>query len=75
MNHAVIGCFGTALSILSFGLSRHVPAMIVTRALSGVLNGNVSVIVRENDQLYDSKKLMLYPPLESSLWRVDRLYQ
>ncbi|KAF7327393.1 Major facilitator superfamily multidrug-resistance DHA1 sub-family [Mycena kentingensis (nom. inval.)] len=40
----LIGLFGTALSILSFGLSRSFWALVVSRCLCGLLNGNVGVM-------------------------------
>ncbi|KAJ7217117.1 major facilitator superfamily domain-containing protein [Mycena pura] len=40
----VIGLFGTALSMLCFGMSRTFWALVVSRCLTGLLNGNVGVM-------------------------------
>ncbi|KAG8737253.1 hypothetical protein FRC10_008403 [Ceratobasidium sp. 414] len=39
----MFGLFGLALSIFSFGLSKSFGGLVVSRALSGVLNGNMGV--------------------------------
>jgi MFS family permease len=38
------GIFGLALSLLCFGLSRSFLAIVVSRSLAGLLNGNVGVL-------------------------------
>ncbi|KAJ7888173.1 major facilitator superfamily domain-containing protein [Mycena olivaceomarginata] len=40
----VIGLFGTALSMFCFGMSRTFWALVVSRCLTGLLNGNVGVM-------------------------------
>lgn len=40
----MIGSLGVALSMICFGLSRTLMTMIVSRALSGLLNGNIGVV-------------------------------
>ncbi|KAJ7183249.1 major facilitator superfamily transporter [Mycena filopes] len=40
----MIGLFGTAASILCFGLSRTFGALVVSRCLCGLLNGNIGVM-------------------------------
>ncbi|RMZ91434.1 hypothetical protein DV736_g1325, partial [Chaetothyriales sp. CBS 134916] len=40
----IMGLIGTAISMLSFGFSTSLPAVILSRALGGLLNGNVGVL-------------------------------
>ncbi|KAJ7056706.1 major facilitator superfamily domain-containing protein [Mycena amicta] len=40
----LVGLFGTAVSILSFGLSRTFLGLVISRCLCGLLNGNVGVM-------------------------------
>lgn len=40
----LIGLLGLALSMLFFGLSRTFPALVASRSLVGLLNGNVGVL-------------------------------
>ena len=40
----LVGLSGLALSMLCFGLSRTFPALIASRSLVGLLNGNVGVL-------------------------------
>ena len=40
----ILGLIGTALSMVSFGFARSLPAAIIARALGGLLNGNVGVL-------------------------------
>ncbi|KAG6906075.1 hypothetical protein DXG01_016039 [Tephrocybe rancida] len=49
----LIGLFGTALSILSFGLSRTFWALVVSRCLCGLLNGNSGVMKSVMGELTD----------------------
>jgi MFS family permease len=39
-----MGLSGLALSMLCFGLSRSFPAVVISRSLAGLLNGNVGVL-------------------------------
>ncbi|KAJ7746311.1 major facilitator superfamily domain-containing protein [Mycena metata] len=49
----MIGLFGTALSILCFGLSRTFGALVVSRCLCGLLNGNIGVMKSAMGDLTD----------------------
>ncbi|KAJ7284450.1 major facilitator superfamily domain-containing protein [Mycena rebaudengoi] len=40
----LIGLFGTALSMICFGLSRTFWALVISRCLTGLLNGNIGVM-------------------------------
>lgn len=40
----LIGLLGLTLSMLCFGLSRSFPALVASRSLVGLLNGNVGVL-------------------------------
>ncbi|KAL5641759.1 hypothetical protein ACGC1H_002018 [Rhizoctonia solani] len=50
----LLGLFGLAFSIVSFGLSRTFIGLVVSRALSGALNGNAGVIKSIVAELTDS---------------------
>ncbi|PFH48539.1 hypothetical protein AMATHDRAFT_49462 [Amanita thiersii Skay4041] len=49
----LLGLFGTTLSMLSFGLSRTFWALITSRALCGLLNGNLSVMKSAMGEITD----------------------
>ncbi|KAJ7039693.1 major facilitator superfamily transporter [Mycena alexandri] len=49
----MIGLFGTASSILCFGLSRTFGALVVSRCLCGLLNGNIGVMKSAMGDLTD----------------------
>ncbi|KAG6906441.1 hypothetical protein DXG01_013924 [Tephrocybe rancida] len=49
----LIGLFGTVLSILSFGLSRTFWALVASRCLCGLLNGNSGVMKSAMGELTD----------------------
>ncbi|KAJ7679068.1 major facilitator superfamily transporter [Mycena polygramma] len=49
----IIGLFGTASSILFFGLSRTFGALVASRCLCGLLNGNVGVMKSAMGDLTD----------------------
>ncbi|KAJ7911436.1 major facilitator superfamily transporter [Mycena leptocephala] len=49
----MIGLFGTASSILCFGLSRTFAALVVSRCLCGLLNGNIGVMKSAMGDLTD----------------------
>ncbi|KAJ7116527.1 major facilitator superfamily domain-containing protein, partial [Mycena epipterygia] len=49
----MIGLFGTAASILCFGLSRTFWALVVSRCLCGLLNGNIGVMKSAMGDLTD----------------------
>ncbi|QRW18662.1 major facilitator superfamily transporter [Rhizoctonia solani] len=50
----LLGLFGLAFSIVSFGLSRTFIGLVISRALSGALNGNAGVIKSIVAELTDS---------------------
>ncbi|CAE6445293.1 unnamed protein product [Rhizoctonia solani] len=50
----LLGLFGLAISIVSFGLSRTFIGLVISRALSGALNGNAGVIKSIVAELTDS---------------------
>ena len=52
----IMGLFGTALSMISFGFARNLPAAIVARALGGLLNGNVGVLQTTVAELVTKKE-------------------
>ncbi|KAJ7039692.1 major facilitator superfamily transporter [Mycena alexandri] len=49
----MIGLFGSALSILCFGLSRKFATLVISRCLCGLLNGNVGVMKSAMGDLTD----------------------
>ena len=52
----LLGLLGTALSMISFGFSRSLSAAIISRALGGLLNGNVGVLQTTVAELVTSKE-------------------
>ncbi|KAF8969098.1 major facilitator superfamily domain-containing protein [Flammula alnicola] len=50
----LIGLIGTALSMLSFGLSRTFWMLVISRCLTGLLNGNIGVMKSVMGELTDS---------------------
>ncbi|KIX03126.1 uncharacterized protein Z518_06676 [Rhinocladiella mackenziei CBS 650.93] len=52
----IMGLFGTALSMISFGFARTLPAAILARALGGLLNGNVGVLQTTVAELVTKKE-------------------
>jgi MFS family permease len=40
----IIGCFGSAISAILFGMSQSFWMMVVTRSINGLMNGNVAVL-------------------------------
>jgi len=50
----LIGLFGLAVSMLSFGLSRTFLSLVVSRCLCGLLNGNIGVMKSVMGELTDS---------------------
>ncbi|KAF9560725.1 MFS general substrate transporter [Agrocybe pediades] len=50
----LIGLLGTAISMLSFGLSRTFWALVLSRCLTGLLNGNIGVMKSVMGELTDS---------------------
>ena len=52
----IMGLVGTALSMISFGFARTLPAAIMARALGGLLNGNVGVLQTTVAELVTKKE-------------------
>ncbi|KAJ9493978.1 hypothetical protein H2202_010525 [Exophiala xenobiotica] len=52
----IMGLFGTALSMISFGFARSLPAAIMARALGGLLNGNSGVLQTTVAELVTKKE-------------------
>lgn len=52
----VMGLVGTAISMVSFGFSKSLPAAIISRALGGLLNGNVGVLQTTVAELVTKKE-------------------
>lgn len=52
----IMGLFGTALSMISFGFSRTLTGAIMSRALGGLLNGNVGVLQTTLAELVTKKE-------------------
>ncbi|RMZ82685.1 hypothetical protein DV738_g1584, partial [Chaetothyriales sp. CBS 135597] len=52
----IMGLIGTAISMISFGFSRSLPAAIISRALGGLLNGNVGVLQTTVAELVTKKE-------------------
>ncbi|KAK9900843.1 MFS general substrate transporter [Cystobasidium minutum MCA 4210] len=62
----LLGLAGCSVSCFAFGLSRSFVAMVLTRALAGVLNGNVGVIKASLGELSDhtneARAFVFLPP-------------
>ncbi|KAJ6534935.1 MFS general substrate transporter [Mycena capillaripes] len=70
----LIGLFGTALSMLCFGMSRTFWALVVSRCLTGLLNGNVGVMKSIMGDLTDRSnraQVMAYMPI---VWDVGAAF-
>ncbi|KAI1629989.1 major facilitator superfamily domain-containing protein [Exophiala viscosa] len=52
----IMGLFGTALSMISFGFARSLPTAIMARALGGLLNGNSGVLQTTVAELVTKKE-------------------
>ncbi|ORX41255.1 major facilitator superfamily domain-containing protein, partial [Kockovaella imperatae] len=61
----IMGCIGSSLSAIAFGLSRSFWALVITRSLNGVMNGNIGVlkaIVAEiSDETNESRAFSFFP--------------
>jgi MFS family permease len=53
----MMGLFGVALSMASFGLSHSFLAIVASRALSGALNGNVGVLKSAIGEIADETNM------------------
>jgi MFS family permease len=52
----IMGLFGTAISMITFGFSKSLPTAIISRALGGLLNGNVGVLQTTVAELVTKKE-------------------
>lgn len=61
----LFGLLGTFLSVNCFGLARSLPAMIVARSISGLMNGNIavlkSVLAEITDETNQARAFSLIP--------------
>ncbi|CAD6582288.1 MAG: hypothetical protein TREMPRED_003255 [Tremellales sp. Tagirdzhanova-0007] len=61
----VMGCVGSAISAVSLGLSRSFVAIVISRCLSGIMNGNIAVlksIMGEiSDETNESRAFSFFP--------------
>jgi len=62
------GLFGLALSLLCFGLSKSFPALVVSRSLAGLLNGNVGVLKAMMSEITDDTNVTQGFALISMVW-------
>ncbi|KAG2145321.1 MFS general substrate transporter [Suillus bovinus] len=53
----LLGIFGLSLSMLCFGLSRTLPGLILSRCITGALNGNIGVMKSMMGELTDSTNM------------------
>ncbi|KAF7368882.1 MFS general substrate transporter [Mycena venus] len=64
----LMGLFGLTLSMVSFGLSKSYGALVVSRSLAGLLNGNVGVIKSMMGELSDSSNIAQVMSLMPVVW-------
>ncbi|KAF8218231.1 major facilitator superfamily domain-containing protein [Mycena galopus ATCC 62051] len=64
----LMGLFGISLSMISFGLSKSYGALVVSRCLAGLLNGNVGVIKSMMGELTDSTNIAQGMALMPIVW-------
>lgn len=64
----LVGLFGLSLSMISFGLSKSYGALVVSRCLAGLLNGNVGVIKSMMGELSDSTNIAQVMALMPVVW-------
>ncbi|KAJ6577996.1 major facilitator superfamily domain-containing protein [Mycena capillaripes] len=64
----LMGLFGLSLSMCSFGLSKSYGALVVSRCLAGLLNGNVGVIKSMMGELTDSTNIAQGMALMPVVW-------
>ncbi|KAJ7284703.1 MFS general substrate transporter [Mycena rebaudengoi] len=53
----LMGLFGVSLSMISFGLSKSYSAVVISRCLAGILNGNAGVLKSMLGELTDSSNI------------------
>ncbi|KAI5118640.1 hypothetical protein M0805_000016 [Coniferiporia weirii] len=66
----LVGLFGLSLSMYCFGLSRSFAGLVISRCLSGALNGNIGVVKSMMGELTDSTNVaraFAYQPIPWSL--------
>ncbi|KAF8218229.1 major facilitator superfamily domain-containing protein [Mycena galopus ATCC 62051] len=64
----LMGLFGLSLSMIFFGLSKSYGALVVSRCLAGLLNGNVGVIKSMMGELTDSTNIAQGMALMPVVW-------
>ncbi|KAJ7916164.1 major facilitator superfamily domain-containing protein, partial [Mycena leptocephala] len=64
----LIGLFGLSLSMISSGLSKPYGALVISRCLAGLVNGNVSVIKSMMGDLTDSTNIAQGMALTPVVW-------
>ncbi|KAJ7616315.1 MFS general substrate transporter [Mycena polygramma] len=64
----LMGLFGLSLSMVSFGLSKSYGALVISRCLAGLLNGNVGVIKSMIGELTDSTNIAQGMALMPIVW-------
>ncbi|KAK7033816.1 MFS general substrate transporter [Favolaschia claudopus] len=62
------GLFGLTLSMISFGFSKSYTTLVISRCLSGLLNGNVGVIKSMMGELTDSTNIAQGMALMPVVW-------
>ncbi|KAJ7434859.1 major facilitator superfamily domain-containing protein [Mycena latifolia] len=70
----LIGLFGTAVTMLCFGLSRTFWALVASRCLSGLLNGNLGVVKSAVGDLTDPSNRADAFPYINVLWDVGAAF-
>ncbi|KAH0585504.1 hypothetical protein H2248_008740 [Termitomyces sp. 'cryptogamus'] len=64
----LLGLFGTTLSMICFGLSRTFWALVISRCLCGLLNGNVGVAKSVMGELTDASNRAKGFPMMTMVW-------
>ncbi|KAI9435199.1 MFS general substrate transporter, partial [Lactarius indigo] len=67
------GLLGTIVSSLLFGLSRSFPALVLSRCLHGMLNGNVGVMKSMMAELTDETNMARGSSLISVIWAMGNV--
>ncbi|KAF8220943.1 MFS general substrate transporter [Tricholoma matsutake] len=66
----LIGLFGSSVSMICFGLSRTFWGLVLSRCLSGLLNGNIGVMKTVMGELTDSTNRAQAFPFMSIVWAI-----
>ncbi|KAI6045952.1 MFS general substrate transporter [Pisolithus marmoratus] len=64
----LVGIFGLSLSILCFGLSRTFTGLVISRCITGALNGNIGVMKSMLGELTDSSNMAQGFALMPIMW-------